>query len=60
MISGLKDGEILVPAHDHSYRVARIRCVKAVYNAMYKTYSEYFGDDYLIEGNTVIDAKVTE
>ena len=56
----LKDGHILVSWPDHSYYVALIVTSKAVYNVKTREYSEYVGDDWLGDGEMVIDAKVAK
>lgn len=49
---------ILVPSSDHSYIEMNIRETQVVWNDLYKTYSEYAGDDYLEEGDEVVIRKV--
>ena len=52
--------KVLVPDSDHEYREARVRKTKVVYNAKYRTYSEYAGDDYLEDGDEVVEMDVVE
>lgn len=56
----IKDNQVLVPAHDHSYRVANLSEGKAVFNPRYNTWSEYHGDEYLDEGDIVVDVRIAE
>ena len=43
-----------------SYRIATVRKIKVVYNKKYRSYSEYAGDDYLEEGDEVVEMDVAE
>lgn len=52
--------KVLVPDSDHSYREATIRKMKVVYNKKYRAYSEYVGDEYLEDGDTVIEMEVVD
>ena len=56
----LKDGYILIPSSDHSYSVVRMVKKKAVYNYKSRSYAEFVGDDYLEDGDIVVDALVAE
>lgn len=50
--------KILVPSHDHQYREATVSKMKVVYNNIYKEWYEYHGDDYLDEGDEVLEMDV--
>lgn len=52
--------QVLIPDGDHGYNVARIRKQKVVWNEKYKVYTEYVGDEYLDEGDEVIELEVAE
>lgn len=52
--------QVLIPNGDHGYYVARIRKQKVVYNKKYEVYTEYMGDEYLDEGDEVIELDVAE
>lgn len=52
--------KVLVPDADHSYREATVRKTKVVYNKKYRVYSEYAGDDYLEDGDEVVEMDVAE
>lgn len=52
--------KILVPSHDHQYREATVRKMKAVYNHIYKEWHEYAGDEYLDEGDEVFEVDVAD
>jgi hypothetical protein len=52
--------KVLIPGIDHSYREAVIRRVKVVYNKKYRAYSEYAGDEYLEDGDEVVEMDVAE
>jgi hypothetical protein len=52
--------KVLIPSDDHSYREATVRKVKVVYNKQHKEYSEYHGDEYLEEGDAVVEMEVAE
>lgn len=51
---------VLVPNGDHGYYVAHVHKQKVVWNKTYKHYSEYMGDEYLDEGDEVIEMEVAE
>lgn len=52
--------KVLVPDSDHSYQKAVVRKMKVVYNKKYHEYSEYYGDDYLDDGDEVVEMDVAE
>ena len=52
--------KVLIPSFDHSYREATIRRIKVVYNKKYREYSEYHGEEYLDEGDEVVEMDVAE
>lgn len=52
--------KVLIPTNDHGYREATVRITKVVYNKRYRSYTEYFGDDFLEEGDEVIEMQVVE
>ena len=56
----LKDGSILIPSSDHSYSVVRMVKKKAVYSHKSRSYAEFVSDDYLEDGDIVVDALVAE
>lgn len=45
---------------DHSYREVEIINKKVVWNQVLKTYSEYFGDEYLEPNEVVVCRNVIE
>jgi hypothetical protein len=45
--------DVLIEARDHNYRVAKVVKKKVVYNSETNTYSQYYGDEYLYEGDEV-------
>ena len=49
---------VLVPSHDHQYRKATVRKIKVVYNKKYREWYEYHGDEYLNEGDEVMEMNV--
>lgn len=52
--------KVLVPSADHGYRVVAIQRMEVVYNKISKAYSEYAGDEYLEEGDEVVEMDVVE
>jgi hypothetical protein len=54
----LKDDEILVESHGHTYRIAVIRETKVVYDHKMKMFFEYTGDEYLDPQDEVVTVKV--
>ena len=52
--------KVLIPSSDHGYLEATIRRRKVVYNKKYKQYSEYYDDEYLNEGDEVVEMDVAE
>jgi hypothetical protein len=53
--------KVLVPTHNHAYREANLtEQVQVVYNKKYNSYSEYFGEDYLQEGDVVLLRTIVE
>lgn len=50
--------KVLVSAHDHRYRVAQVTRMKVVFNKKYNEWSEYYGDEYLNEGDEVMEMDV--
>lgn len=52
--------KVLVPDSDHGYREATVRKTKVVYNKKYRAYSEYVGDEYLEDGDEVVEREVVE
>lgn len=52
--------QVLIPDHDDGYYVAIVRKQKVVYNKKYEVYTEYVGDEYLDEGDEVIEMEVAE
>ena len=50
--------QVLVESDDHSYREATIRRMKVVYNQFTGIYSEYFDDNYLEDGDEVVERDV--
>ena len=53
MIIKLKENEVPAPSYDHSFGVA-------VYSPDTNEWSEYHGDEYLDEGDIVVDACLQE
>ena len=49
---------VLVESDDHSYYETTVRRMKVVYNQFTGTYSGYFGDDYLEDGDEVVERDV--
>jgi|GEM_PF-3465613 len=49
---------ILVPASDHTYIEMTVCEIDVVWNELYKTFSEYAGDDYMDEGDVRLKRKV--
>ena len=56
----LKNDEVLVPGNDHSYRVAQIRTAKATWNPAAREWFEYVGDEYLEDGEIVVEVSVVD
>jgi hypothetical protein len=52
--------KVLIPGTDHSYREAVVKRINVVYNKKYREYSEYHGDDYLGDGDEVVEMDVAE
>lgn len=52
--------KVLIPSDDHSYRVGSVKKMKVVYNNRYLSYSEYAGDEYLEDGDVVVEMDVAE
>jgi hypothetical protein len=52
--------KVLVSAHDHGYREAYVTRMKVVYNTKYQEWYEYHGDEYLSEGDTVLEMDVVD
>lgn len=52
--------KVLVPGFDHGYRLVVVQRMEVVYNKITKTYSEYAGDEYLEEGDEVVEMDVVE
>lgn len=52
--------QVLIPDRDHGYYVAHVRKQKVVWNKKYKVYTEYMGDEYLGEGDEVLELEVAE
>lgn len=51
---------VLILGADHCYYQASVRVKKVVYNTKTKSYSEYFGDEYLEENEIVKEMEVAE
>ena len=51
---------VLIEARDHSYQVARVVKKKVVYNEKTNTYSQYYGNEFLYEGDIVQEKYVAE
>lgn len=51
---------VLIPTTDHSYREAVVIKTKVVYNKKYREYYEYHGDEYLGEGDEVVEMDVAD
>ena len=49
---------VLVQSGDHSYYEATVWRMNVVYNRFTGIYSEYFGDDYLEDGDEVVERDV--
>lgn len=49
------DNRVLVPSHDHGYTMATTYTGKAIYNKNTCEWSEYHGEEYLQDGDKVID-----
>ena len=54
----LRSIEVLVPCSDHKYRTTNLELEKVVFNQRTWIYSEYYGDEYLEEGDVVIERYV--
>lgn len=52
--------QVLIHDHDHGYYVAIVRKQKVVWNKKYKVYTEYMGDEYLGDGDEVLELEVAE
>lgn len=51
---------VLIPNGDHSYREAYVTRAKVVWNTCTRSWSEYVGDEYLDENESVYEKKVAE
>jgi hypothetical protein len=51
---------VLVPSGDHGYREVTVSEQKVVWNRYTRSYSEYAGEDYLEEGDTVVSRPVAD
>jgi hypothetical protein len=56
----LRDGQVLVPSHDHKYAIAWTSHKQVVWNRHSRSYSEYAGDDFLEDGDEVVTLPVVE
>ena len=54
----IKPGMVFVPGHDHDFSPLTIADEKIVYNAKFGHWGEYHGEEYLDEGDIILDAKV--
>jgi hypothetical protein len=52
--------KVLVPSSDHGYVEVVVRKMKVVFNKKYRSYSEYMGDEYLEDGDEVVEREVAE
>jgi len=52
--------KVLVPDGDHSLRLAPLVLKKVVCHEPSKTWSEYAGEEYLAEGERVVEVYVVE
>ena len=52
--------KVLIPGSDHQYREVYIKTKKVAFNRKENTYFEYFGDEYLEEGEEFVERDVAE
>lgn len=54
----LRPVEVLVAGMDHKYRVALVMMEKVVWSPSAREFSEYCGDEYLCDGEIIVELPV--